>query len=763
LGYAIVTIIMLRSVLWHLASRVPHDPGDPLLSATILWWNAHVMPLTDRWWNGFGFWPAPGMLAFSDHRLGESLIATPLQWAGAGTVSAYNITLLAMFPLSAIAAHWFAFALTRRHDASLLAGLAYGFNPYRLAHIEHLELLGAFGMPAALAALHLYLEHRRLRWLVVFGIAVLLQALLSTYYFLFFGVMLGLWAAWFVRGQDRGVLIALAWSIALVLAALSPLLWSYRAIHQHYGFARRYQDIITLSADVTSFVTASPLLALWGWTAPLNGPERQLFPGATILVVIAAGVGAALRSACVTLAANRLTLALVGVATLCAAVAGSALVIGPWRIDAGLVLSVRTAFKPFSLALAALAAAMLVSSPGRSAYRRRSAFAFYLLCAAFLLLCTLGPKPRFRGSQFLYEPPYAWLMRIRLFGEGVRVPARFAMPAILALSAAAALAFARLTNTRGSRWVLAGALGAAIVADAWIVRLPTVEPPAPPAQVSTAGAVAFVELPLGDPSDDTLAMYRAILMHLPTVNGYSGNEPSYYDAVRIALEERDDSVLDALASQGPIVVVVRRQADSAPARLEWLHNNPRAVPLAQDATSSWFLVHAPPTSRTRCSGPVLPIVAASDREGRIDLRMLTDGDDNTFWISGTGQQVGDTVDFDLGGVVQPCSVQLSLGSHIALFPRRLNVATSVDGESWSSRFDGAMGGPAVLAAIERPRDARLEIPLQGERLRFVRFRLTASQANIPWIVTEAAVIASPSDERSANGDGNHELLRRVGW
>ena len=58
----------------------------------------------------------------------------------------------------------------------------------------------------------------------------------------------------------------------------------------------------------------------------------------------------------------------------------------------------------------------------------------------------MGPQPRFLGYQILYEPPYAWLMRLPVFDSAVRAPARFAMPAALALSVAAGLAFSRLTS-----------------------------------------------------------------------------------------------------------------------------------------------------------------------------------------------------------------------------------------------------------------------------------------------------------------------------
>src|SRR5262249_471508 len=166
--YTGLACVVTYPLVWHLSSAMPHDVGDPLLSTTLLWWNAHTTPLTARWWDGLWYWPAPGSVAFSDHRLGESLMATPLQWFGLNAVTAANLTLLAMFPLSALAAHWLGFTVTRRHDAAILCGLAYGFCPYRIAHLQHLELLGGFGMPAALAALHRYRDSSEWRWLVVF-------------------------------------------------------------------------------------------------------------------------------------------------------------------------------------------------------------------------------------------------------------------------------------------------------------------------------------------------------------------------------------------------------------------------------------------------------------------------------------------------------------------------------------------------------------------------------------------------------------------
>jgi len=142
--YVALILVLTFPLVLHLGSTVFPDLGDPLLSESLLWWNARVLPLTERWWNGFAFAPATGMLAFSDHRLGLSLLASPLLWLGCSPTTAYNLVFLATFPLCALAANALAFTLTKRHDAALISGLAYGFNPYRMAHLAHLELLAAY-------------------------------------------------------------------------------------------------------------------------------------------------------------------------------------------------------------------------------------------------------------------------------------------------------------------------------------------------------------------------------------------------------------------------------------------------------------------------------------------------------------------------------------------------------------------------------------------------------------------------------------------
>ena len=40
-------------------SKIAADPGDPVLNASVLWWSATTVPLTEQWWNAPFFYPEP--------------------------------------------------------------------------------------------------------------------------------------------------------------------------------------------------------------------------------------------------------------------------------------------------------------------------------------------------------------------------------------------------------------------------------------------------------------------------------------------------------------------------------------------------------------------------------------------------------------------------------------------------------------------------------------------------------------------------------
>ena len=68
-----------------------------MFNTWLLWWNAHTVPFTSRWWNPPVFHPMRGALALSEHLAGLGVITTPVQLAGASVVTAYNVAFILSF------------------------------------------------------------------------------------------------------------------------------------------------------------------------------------------------------------------------------------------------------------------------------------------------------------------------------------------------------------------------------------------------------------------------------------------------------------------------------------------------------------------------------------------------------------------------------------------------------------------------------------------------------------------------------------------
>ncbi|MGE3509503.1 MAG: discoidin domain-containing protein [Vicinamibacterales bacterium] len=751
LAVAAVTYLLLATaVTWPLAralnTHVPHDPGDPVLSTTLLWWNAHALPLTERWWDGLWFFPAGGSMAFSDPRLGASLLASPFQWLGASAATAYNLTLLLSFPLTALSAFVLVRGLTGRNDAAALAGLAFGFNPYRIAHIEHLELLLTYAMPLALHALHRYRATGRRWWLAAVAGAVTLLGLSASYYLLFFSVLLGLWVLWFVPWRDWRKTTAILGAALIGVLVLAPIYVGMWRIHRSYGYDRS-DEAASFSADATSIVTASPLLALWGWTSPLNGPERQTFTGAMVLVLTVAGTIVAVTRR--RLEPDRVS----RVARLLGVVAAAVLVVGllasvwgPLDVRMGPIrLRMTALFKTVSIAGLLATLGLLASARLRDAHRRRSLMAFYVVAAAVLWLCSLGPAPKMLGRQFLYQPPYAWLMHLPGFAESVRAPARFAMLGALALTVAAALAYTHLSSARATRrrWLFV-LCGTGLLLDTWPATFPLVSLP-PYWSADTTAVAAVLELPLGPLEYDAAAMYRSTGHHRPVVNGMSGSIPPHYRALSRALADGETSALEAVATAaGPMLVAVNSAATTGD---DWIIRM-RAMPAARDggADGPWRFFRMDRASaelrvesERRCEAPVIAIAAARADEGPVPLQPITDRRPDTRWLSRFEMPYSTTLVFELGGVARVCSIELSLGSLAYEYPGNLTVETSIDGERWTEVYRGSVAASAVRAALRDQLNASVTVTFAPTPARLLRLQRTANETAPVWVVADVVV------------------------
>jgi hypothetical protein len=742
-AYVLLTAALTWPLVVHPGSVVPNDLGDPLLNTWLLAWNARVAPVTAQWWDAPQFYPAPGTMAFSEHLLGLTVFTTPTILATGNPLLAYNLAFFLSFILSGLSAYSLAFTIARRHDCAFVAGLAFAFAPYRMAQLAHVQVLSAYWMPVALAALHRYFFTDRLRWTALFAVAWVMQALSCGYYLFYLSVLVGLWVPWFVSGPRpwRSLArVAIVWGIAALV--LVPILYGYWRVQHAYGLHRGITEIVRFSADVASLLKAPDSLRLWGWLNVVDHPESQLFPGLTVVVIVVAGLAVGWRAAArETIGRLKTARVLIGVAAVFLAIAASPFILGAWKLEIGSLrlLSVGTPHKPLSIALLLLAIAAAMHPSVRTAWRRRSPLAFYALAAGVMWLFSLGPAPTLFDRPFIYKAPYAWLMLLPGV-DGIRVPARFWMLATLCLSIAAALAIRQIA----ARWPRLGtALPAiaclGILADGWPV--PVRMEPAPSLRPAHTRAVARLDLP-ANPWHDTIALYRATEHGRPLLNGYSGYFAPHYWPLQYLVSRHDPAVLTRMSSLGPLEVVIDNVLDESGELRRFVASHPQASEVFRDADYSCFRIE-----RGRHVGPLpeipgepLPIVSISSEVSAPLVGNMVDGDIVSRWSTGREQRGGDHFTVDLGRSHMVNGVQMLIAGFNTDFPRTLSIETSSDGTTWAPAWSGATGLVALSAALEDPLNVPMPFLFDPRQARHLRFTEGETDEKYYWSVAELRIV-----------------------
>src|SRR5690606_12484358 len=123
--------------------------------------------------------------------------------------------------------------------AAFIAGVIFGFAPYRLDHAMHLELQWSQWMPLTLWSLHRTWTHARLRDGALAGVFIALQFLSCIYYGIFLAIFLVLLvpALLWWRLPARPVRTAAALLLGAAIAVPPVLAYGlpYRANQQELG------------------------------------------------------------------------------------------------------------------------------------------------------------------------------------------------------------------------------------------------------------------------------------------------------------------------------------------------------------------------------------------------------------------------------------------------------------------------------------------------------------------------------------------------
>jgi len=555
--YSAVTLALFPQLVAHLATAFPGDLGDPPSQAWVLAWDVHALMAHGvglaRLYQGNIFYPFHDVLAYQDTLLGVLPFAAPILLLTGNPVLAYNVLFLGSFVLCAWGAYLLAVLLTRDVRAAFLAGLVYGFSPYRMVHLYHLNLLCGMWIPLALVCWERVRRGGRgdTRYWVGVGLCVVLQALSALYYAAFLSVALALLFLIQLRRSPRArvrpLLLGAVTTAACCALALAPFVAPYIRVERQLGGSRGLGQVVYFAADLRDFLHSVDLSVLYGWSGHALGVRptdalQYLWPGATALALALWGLKSRWS-----------------------------MVDGRWSMAAVRWKARSTGARHVS------------GDDHRPSAIDHRPSSYALLLAASAVLC-LGPFLKVWGVRTALPLPYLLLYPLPGFA-GLRDPARFGAIYTLALAVLAAYGMAALLRALPGRnaidWerrlasrrrglLVATLLCLAVLAESWIRPLPVMPVPVgaavPPVYhwLAARPFAPVLELPIGLDNKTVWAEQAQMMLFAtyhwrPIVNGTGGfAPPGYVRDAATYMSFPSPAALRLLRARGVRYVIVHR-------------------------------------------------------------------------------------------------------------------------------------------------------------------------------------------------------------
>ena len=272
----------------HVVSHI-----DPLFSMWRLGWFAHAIERGENLLHANIFYPEPYAYLLSDATFLQGAMAAPALWIGVPLPAVYNALIALGIVSSGVALYWVAQSLGISRLAAAVAATVFSLAPYRIEHINHLELQWAAPAAVVLGSLYQVLYAPRWRYGVLLGLALWLQFLASVYYAVYLlPILIVLVAVSFVctlPDARRTCYVGLLGTV-LCAALTLPIARLYMDQGTRVG-ARPSDDTATYSATPWSYLASPEENVLYGSTHTLLGAqEKRSFPGAMALALAVAGL-----------------------------------------------------------------------------------------------------------------------------------------------------------------------------------------------------------------------------------------------------------------------------------------------------------------------------------------------------------------------------------------------------------------------------------------------------------------------------------------
>lgn len=275
-------------------SHTVADLADSLLDAWALAWVPHQLlrdPL--RLFDSNRFYPATNTLAFTDPMIGLAILASPIQLLFDDPVLTLNIAMLSAIALSGLGGYLLVKDISGSVAGGAVAGAVFAFNPYRLNHLEHVQLQAAGFIPLLYLCVRRHLREGGTRYAVGAGVFLWLVSASCAYYGVFTWMLLCIaipYEVWRTSAhRRRRRWMGLLGALILSGAAYLPVAAAFTKLDRDYGFHRPPDRLQRASARPGDYLRSGSHLHRSAGLKPPS-PERTLFPGLLALALAAVAV-----------------------------------------------------------------------------------------------------------------------------------------------------------------------------------------------------------------------------------------------------------------------------------------------------------------------------------------------------------------------------------------------------------------------------------------------------------------------------------------
>jgi hypothetical protein len=288
---------------WPLAPRLDRigrvDSHDGLYGLWQAAWVAHALTTNPSGvYDANIFYPHRSTLAFSEPSILAGILGLPAFVATHSPYATHNLAVLAFFFLSFLSAYGLGRFLTRDTTASIALAISYAFSPYMFARTAQLPMLGIFGLPVSLWAMHRLAATPSLRSAAGLAGALWLQALACGYYTVFALLVVGAGLLYFSAFGSRWKSARYwAWTAAaaaITIALVLPLFLPHLRLARSEGFSRPVEEAYQFAADWRAWFASSAWAHRW-MLSLLGSWKEVLFPGFLVTAFGVTGAWLGLR------------------------------------------------------------------------------------------------------------------------------------------------------------------------------------------------------------------------------------------------------------------------------------------------------------------------------------------------------------------------------------------------------------------------------------------------------------------------------------